>query len=99
MSEQEAKEASVPTIYASGFSVLATGTDMKIILTDNVPGELDDKGKVSNAQIMNGILTLSIHSAKDLAALVNDAIAHYEKEFGTVNTPFLKGMTTPNDKG
>lgn len=81
----------VPRIYASGFSLLATGTDLKVILTDIVP-DRPDGNSFTHAQSVNGVLCISFHSAKDLANLLLSVVGEFEREFGEVSTPYLKGQ-------
>ncbi len=87
--EQSSRE--VPEFYASGANIAATGTDIKLVFTDNRPvcnedGEIIDKRKM----IVCGVITLSFHSAKDLHRLLDLALQQLEKNIGTIDTPFLQ---------
>ena len=81
----------VPSFYASGVGIGATGTDIKLVFTDH-HFPVDQKGQVdSNAtQRPCAIVSLSFHNAKDLYVLLGKALSDWEQNFGELNTPFLK---------
>ena len=93
----EAIQRQVPTIYASGVSLGATGTDLKVVFTD-LPPPPEEDGETSGrtAPIRRGIVAMSFHTAKDLHALLGDTLSRWESDFGKLDTPFLRGLRNQN---
>lgn len=85
----------VPMIYASGFSVSASGTDVKLLLTDYSP--LGDESTPAAPHLV-GVIALSLHAAKDLAILLGDVVASYEVDYGVISTPYIKSRSNPAGK-
>ena len=81
----------VPTIYASGVSLAATGTDIKLIFTDH-PASLGADGQIQNENraLARGVVVMSFHTAKDLCSLLGNAMSSLEKLLGPIDTPYLQ---------
>lgn len=98
MTDQERPtQLGVPVIYATGFSLAASGTDLKVVLTDLTPSQPKEDGNIVGSLQVNGVLTMSMHAAKDLGTLLMSAVHDFEGQFGEITTPYLKGLSTSKE--
>ena len=80
-----------PAFYASGVGFAVSGTDVKLVFTDNQPtigkdGDINSEGET----FQSGVVTLSFHTVKDLHALLGHVVQELETRFGRIDTPYLQ---------
>lgn len=95
------KPLEAPWFYASAFRVIGTGNDFQLIFQRASPSQNPD-GSL-NPEVAHVItvaaVTMSPQAIKDLYVLLGGQIEAHEKEFGTIETPFVKSRATRNAKG
>ena len=86
-----------PRIYATNCAIQGTGYDFTLIFSRATPG-VTEAGALDPARAINeitGMVTMSIGTAKDIAAVLADTIIKHEKEYGAVTTPHEKKRNQP----
>ena len=93
MSDARIDDATAPPyVYVSTVALAATGTDIKLAFSDTepTPDKNGDIGGGEPRRVGRVVLAMSFHTAKDLRAVIDQAISQLEKDFGTLDTPFLQ---------
>ena len=85
----EGQQRDVPAFYTSSISLAASGTDIKIVFEDTVPAT-GAVGESEGVKHRVALVNMSFHTAKDLLALLGNALANVEAQLGTIDTPFLQ---------
>ena len=88
--QEEIRQQAVPVFYASSIRVMTTGNDMKLALGDVLPA--DDSDGSGEIRQQAAIITMSLHTAKDLHALLGRGLEETEEMFGAIDTPFLRHL-------
>ncbi len=71
-------------IYADAFNIIAGPSDIKLNIV-SVDIEVDEEKKtISEKREVSQRVTFSLPVAKDLAKKLSEAVADYEKTFGTI---------------
>ena len=81
---------SFPNFYANCFAVSGSGNDIKITFIDSMPKVPPDSGASPRRLIVNGVLSVSYHAAKDLGQMLIEAVSRFEEDNGEIKTPYLK---------
>jgi len=86
----ESLQKDYPTFHTSGVNLAVSGMDFRLVFTEQLlvfseKGEMRDDPDVK----INGIASMSLHTAKDLVQMLSEAVADIESRFGSIETPFL----------
>lgn len=70
--------------YASVFGVYSSPRDIKIEFSDTIPS-VDEKGEVivRTSEEKNTVI-MSVATAKELATILSEHVAEYEKQYGEI---------------
>ncbi|KAB2701348.1 hypothetical protein [Brucella lupini] len=96
--EQKVQKIEAPFFYASMFQTIWAGNDFTIICGRQHPGlfgNTEEPQTMISGVDVQAIIAMSPQSVKDLTILLNEAVSNYEKEFGTIVTPFTKERSQP----
>jgi len=85
------QQTDAPAFYASIVSFAATGADIKLVFMDSQP-IVDTDGTIQEQRqlVQRGTVSMSFHTAKDLHALIGQALSDFEQNFGPIDTPYLR---------
>lgn len=92
--EHKLTSVTAPVLYASSFRMQGNGNDFNLIFQRGVPAQTADGGihpEVGRLETV-AVVTLSPQSLKDLSLLLAPQVAAYEKEFGEIQTPYIKRL-------
>lgn len=78
----------VPRAAISNFNISVAPTEFIVVCSSHHPSILD--GQIVLRPKPEIMLAMSPQASKDLAALLSDAVANYERELGVIDTPFLR---------
>ncbi len=86
-------ELTLPVYYAPIIGVGSTGVDIKLTFMDFSPIEVTgENGKKQRPAIPQCVVSLGLHAAKDLHALLGIELRKYEDEFGELRTVFTRSL-------
>ena len=87
----------IPSFYASGAGAATSGTDLMLLFSSHhLPADQIGKDGAQAESRICGLVTLSLHCAKDLHTLLGEALADWERNVGEIDTPFLKSRRSPS---
>ncbi|WP_341912835.1 hypothetical protein [Ferrovibrio terrae] len=90
---QKAVPMAIPEYYASGVQIGAAANTVAVIFSRNVPAPVPDTGDITSVSVPTVVMHMSIQTLKDLAVLANETVQAIEKQYGVVETDFLRGRS------
>ena len=86
-------QATVSAYYAPVIGVGSTGVDVKLTFMDFAPLEMTgEDGRKHRPAIPQCVVSLGLHAAKDLHALLGIELRKHEDEFGELRTVFTMSL-------
>jgi hypothetical protein len=83
-----------PIFNASTVQIQGTGNDFSLMFLRSIPVSQGDHVVSPNLAMQQVVVTLQLspHTLKDLSLLLPPVVERFEKDFGTIGTPYTKRL-------